>query len=106
MQNRLKPTLLAATVLAAAAVSAEAQQVGRPYAGINLGAHHESADNVTGTTSAVGVTAGIRLRPALGVEIEVSRTGAEISRAHTGTSISFAGRGASREEIERLAVVT
>ena len=30
MQNRLKSTLLAATVLAAAAVSAEAQQVGRP----------------------------------------------------------------------------
>jgi hypothetical protein len=105
MQNRLT-TLLAATVLAAGAVSAEAQQAGRPYFGVTLGAHHESADRVTGTTSAVGLTAGIRLTRALAVEIDFARPTAELSRAHTGTSISFAGRGASREEIERLAVVT
>lgn len=106
MQNRLKTALLTATVLAAGAISAEAQQVGRPYAGVTLGAHHESADSVTGTTSAAGLTAGIRLTPALGVEIDFARPSAEISRAYTGTSISFAGPGASREEIERLAVVT
>jgi len=106
MQNRLTTTLLAATVIAAGAVSAEAQQAGRPYAGVTLGGHHENADRVTGTTSAVGVAAGIRLGSALGVEVDFARPSGEISRAYTGTSISFAGRGASREEIERLAVVT
>ena len=103
---QLKTTLLGVAVLTAGVVSAEAQQVGRPYAGVNLGAHHESADSVTGTTSAVGLTAGIRLTPAIGVEIDFSRPRAEVSREYTGTSISFAGPGASREAIERLAVVT
>ena len=105
MQNRLKTTLLAAAMLAGA-VSTEAQQAGRFYAGVNLGAHHESADSVTGTTSAVGVTVGFRLRRAIGVEIDLNRPQSELSREHTGTSVSFAGPGASREEIERLAVVT
>ena len=106
MQKRLRTTLLAAAALAAGVVSAEAQQVGRPYAGVNLGAHHESADRVTGTTPAIGLTAGIRLTPGVGVEIDVTRPGAELTRKYTGTSVSFALRGASREEIERLAVVT
>ena len=52
-------------MLAAGVVSTEAQQVGRFYAGVNLGAHHESADRVSGTTSAVGLTAGIRLKRAI-----------------------------------------
>jgi hypothetical protein len=106
MQNRLKTTLLAAAMLAAGAVSTEAQQAGRFYAGVNLGAHHESADRVTGTTSVVGVTVGFRLRRAIGVEIDLNRPQSEFSREYTGTSVSFAGPGASREEIERLAVVT
>ena len=106
MENGLKTTMLAAAVLAVGVGSAEAQQVGRPYAGVNLGTHHESADSVTGTTSAVGLTAGIRLTPAVGVEVDFNRPVDEISRAYTGTSVSFAGPGASREEIERLAVVT
>jgi len=106
MQNRLKTTLLAAAMLAAGVVSTEAQQVGRFYAGVNLGAHHESADRVTGTTSAAGVTAGFRLTRAIGVEVDFSRPHSELSIEYTGTSVSFAGPGASREEIERLAVVT
>jgi len=106
MQNRLKTTLLAAAMLAAGAVSTEAQQAGRFYAGVNLGAHHESADRVTGTTSVVGVTLGFRLRRAIGVEIDLNRPQSELSREYTGTSVSFAGPGASREEIERLAVDT
>jgi hypothetical protein len=106
MQNRRKTTLLAAGMLAAGVVSTEAQQVGRFYAGVNLGAHHESADRVTGTTSAVGLTAGIRLKRAIGLEIDLNRPHSELSREYTGTSVSFAGPGASREEIERLAVVT
>jgi hypothetical protein len=105
MQDRQTTTLLAAALFAAGAVRAEAQAIGRPYIGVIVGAHHEDADRVNGTTSAVGITAGLRLK-ALGVEIDVARPGAELSREHTGTSISFAGPGASRQEIERLAVVT
>ena len=89
MQNRLKTALLAAAALAAGLVSAEAQQVGRPYAGVILGAHHESADSVTGTAPAIGLTAGIRLTPAVGVEIDFNRPATEITHEYAGTSISF-----------------
>jgi len=105
MQNRPGTMLLAAAVLAAAQLAA-AQPVGRPYLGVHVGAHHEGADRVTGTTAAVGVVAGVRLKPALGVEIDVARPGGELSREYTGPSVSFADPGASREEIQRLGVVT
>ena len=105
MQNRLSTMLLAAAVLAAAPLAA-AQPVGRPYLGVHVGAHHEGADRVTGTTAAVRVVAGVRLKPALGLERSTLPALARSYRAIYRHQCLVRGSGASREEIQRLGVVT
>lgn len=83
-----------------------AQSAGRFYLGALAGPYYSDGDRVTGTLSSVGVTGGVQVLPWLGVEVDVLRPSGLLVREHTGTSISFAGPGASRDEIERLAVVT
>jgi hypothetical protein len=83
-----------------------AQTGSRFYLGALAGPFYTDADRVTGSLIAVGVTGGVRLSSWLGVEVDVLRPSGLLTREYTGTSISFAGPGASRDEIERLAVVT
>src|SRR5688500_815717 len=100
------PVLTAVTALTvallAAPPTADAQQTTRAYVSALLGSQRVDADAVAGSTSALGITAGIRLTRLIGLEVEVGRPSGIFSREYTGTSISFAPPGSSREEIERM----
>src|SRR5688572_14774301 len=85
--------------------TAFAQPVHRLYIGGSVSIVHVNADEVDARgTSAVGTSIGLRLTPAFSVEVEASQGLGELSRVYSGKFVSFAGPGASREEIERLAV--
>jgi hypothetical protein len=71
-----------------------------------FGAFVVDSDPVRGASSHFGVAGSMRLTERLDVEVELDRPRNTFFREYTGTSISFAAPGASREEIERLAVVT
>lgn len=87
-------------------IQASAQQPGRLYFGGLAGAHHESSPSVGGTAASRGAVGGVRLTRAVAVEVEATRPTQTFSREREGTSVSFAAAGATREEIERLAVYT
>ena len=79
---------------------------GRGRVGAIGGALLLDADFADGTQTTVGVTAGLALLPWLDIEGDVLAPNGDVVREYTGTSVSFAAPGASREEIERLAVVS
>jgi hypothetical protein len=93
-------------MMAAATSSVSGQEIGRPFVGLVAGGHYEDADRVNGLSPAVGITAGIRLSPRFGVELDLARPSAEVVREYTGPSVSFAGPSASYEEFARKAVIT
>src|SRR5688500_19710716 len=89
--TRLLDAAMALTVvLLAAPPAAYAQQLERGYVGASFGAQRVNADAVDGSTSAFGVTAGIRLTRVIGLEVEVGRPSGFFSKEYTGTSLSFA----------------
>ncbi len=70
--------VVCAVTLAAAPLSA--QQAGRPYAGVTFGTHVERADDVRGSSPAVGVVAGVPFTARWTLEVEASRPTAVFSR--------------------------
>lgn len=98
-----KPAIVVATVLCS--TTAFAQPPGRWYAGGSASTLRVSADEVeAGGTSSVGASVGFRLLPGFSLELEANQGFGELSRIYSGKFVSFAGPGATREEIERLAV--
>jgi hypothetical protein len=83
-----------------------AQQSGRLYVGGLAGSHLEESDIASGTAASLGAFGGVRLTRSLAVEVEATWPTQTFTRGREGTSVSFAGSGATREEIERLAVYT
>jgi hypothetical protein len=101
----MKNLAIAGIVGALSIGTAFAQTANRFYAGTAVAAQRITADDVDpGGTSSLGAVFGVRLTPVLSVEVEAGHGLGEASRVYSGTFISFAGPGASREEIERLAV--
>jgi hypothetical protein len=88
------------------AIPAGAQTTLRPYVGAGIGAFRVSADEVDGTSASPGLLAGVAVSRYVDVEFELLLPTGTFGRSHTGPSISFAPQGSSRDEIERLAVVT
>jgi hypothetical protein len=76
------------------------------YAGGSIGAFSVSADDVDGRSMATGVFSGARLKPWLDIEGELVLPADDFTRSHTGVSVSFAPPGSSREEFDRLGVLT
>jgi hypothetical protein len=99
----------AVLVLGAALVSwpaAAAAQTGlRPYVGASLGVFSVDADEVDGSSTAIGVQAGVAWSRYADVELEAVIPRATFARSGTALLVSFAPPGSSREEIERLGVV-
>jgi outer membrane protein with beta-barrel domain len=100
----MRATLAAALVFLLGAGTAAAQETSRWYAGGAIAASRLTADEVQGTYPTTGGVFGVRLTRAFSVEADLTRGLRKLTRTREGTSISFAGRGASREEIERQAV--
>src|SRR5687768_8239733 len=85
------------------------QGLDRAAVGVIFGNSYTDADRVTGSQSAVGVVASLRVLPRLSVEAEYLHPSSLISTQYEGTSISFAGPfppGTPREEIDQTFVFT
>ena len=76
----------------------------RFYTGVLAGSHQESSDHASGRAASAGVVGGVWLTRSIAVEVEGSRPAHSFTREYEGFSVSFASPGATREEIERLAV--
>jgi hypothetical protein len=97
---------LALLTTAAGGSLAYAQPSLRPYVGASAGSLSVSADEVDGRTAAPGLLAGIAVSRFMDVEIDAQFPTGTITRSYSGISTSFAPPGSSRDEIERLGVVT
>jgi hypothetical protein len=75
----MKAAIVVCTLTLAAA-PASAQQAGRPYAGVTFGTHVEKADDVRGSSPALGVVAGIPFTARWTLEVEASRPTGVFSR--------------------------
>lgn len=89
-----------------AAANAHAQSAMRPYLGASFGSFSLDSDDVDGRTTAVGFVAGMTLARHVDVELDAVFPTASFTRTFTGVMVSFAPQGSSREEIERLGVVS
>ncbi len=64
------------------------------------------SDHVNGTLPEAGVGGALSVNRFLDFEAEVAKPAGTLRDQYSGISVSFAGQGASREEIERLGVLT
>jgi hypothetical protein len=99
-------SLAAAAIVCALAAPAHAQTRFRPYVGGSIGLFSVDADEVDGRSVAPALVGGIAVSRFVDVEVEATFPTSTFRRSHTGPSTSFAPLGSSREEIERLAVIT
>jgi hypothetical protein len=97
--------VVAAFAIVACPGSASAQAL-RPYVGGAFGSFSVSADGVDGRSPASGLVAGVSLTDWADVEFEGMVPADPFVRSRTGALLSFAPPGASRDEIERFAVVS
>jgi hypothetical protein len=98
---------IAVTTIVAALFStaAFAQTSKRWYAGGSVSEVRVDAEEVKGGgTASIGAVVGVQLTPTFSIEFEGGLGLGELGRVYSGKFVSFAGPGASREEIERLAV--
>lgn len=81
----MRRLLAAAAIGVLSSTSAFAQASGRFYAGATLGSNIVTADPIdTSAVSAAGGSFGVRLTPALSVELDVDRGFGELSRTYEG----------------------
>lgn len=90
----------------ACAASAHAQSSLRPYVGGSMGSFSVDADEVDGRSPAPGFVLGLAVSRLVDVEFEALFPTSSFNRTTVAIGTSFAGPGASREEIERLGVLT
>ena len=104
---RLVPRLAPAMALALLGWAAPASS--QPFRDVSVaasvGALTMDADFVDGSQNLFGIAAIVPLRPFLDLEAEVGRS-RRFTREYDGHSVSFAPPGSSREEIERLSVLS
>jgi hypothetical protein len=92
--------------LTAVAATAHAQSAIRPYVGASIGSFNLDSDDVDGRTGSAGIVGGAALSRYVDVEVEVAFPRGSFTRSYTGVSLSFAPQGSSREEIERMGVIS
>jgi opacity protein-like surface antigen len=92
---------VAAAILAAAPIGAEAQSAPGVYLGVSLGTHVEKSDRLTGNAPALAVVGGVRLSPNWGVEMEVARPTRGFVRERVCRCVSLAS---TREDFDRFAI--
>jgi hypothetical protein len=98
--------ILAVTFALAASPSPADAQALRPYIGGAFGSFSVSADEVDGRSASSGLVAGISITDWADVELEWVVPANVFVRSRTAPLVSFAPPGSSRDEIERLAVVS
>jgi hypothetical protein len=94
---------LAMLVLVPTSAAAQPQ---RGFIGPLVQSYTVRADEVDGTLPEAGIGVALSVNPFLDFEGEVAKPAGTLRRQYSGISMSFAGPGASREEIERLGVLT
>jgi hypothetical protein len=102
----IPPLAPLALMLVVSAAPAAAQTNGGLYVGGSIGAHRGSADFVSGWLGSGGIFGGVGVNPWMDVELDWQRPIGTLREERVGTSLSFAAPGSSRDEIERLSVVT
>jgi hypothetical protein len=103
--------LLGAAVAPAAAQPAPADALGpqrapRFFAAASLAGYRAGIEPFSGSSAAPGLGVGAFLTPHVSVEAELLRPALSARHDYSGWSISLAPPGATREEIERMAVWT
>jgi hypothetical protein len=98
--------ILALTFALAGSPSSAHAQALRPYVGGAFGSFSVNADEVDGRSAASGLVAGISITDWADAELEWVIPTSVFVRSRTARLVSFAPPGASRDEIERLAVVS
>ena len=78
----------------------------RPYIGGSVGHFSVNADEVDGGSVATGLFGGMAFSKYVDAELDLVFPADLFTRSYVGTSVSFASPGSSREERERLSVVT
>jgi len=101
--QRLAPAM--AVALLGWAVPASSQPFRDVSIAAAIGALSMDTDAVSGTGPVLGISAVLPLQPFLDLEAEVARSG-RFTRQSDGSSVSFAPPRSSRDEIERLSVLT
>ena len=105
-ERRIMTALSTMALTVACAATAHAQSSLRPYVGGSIGSFSVDADEVDGRSPAPGFVLGLAVSRLVDVEFEAMFPTDTFDRTATAISTSFAGPGASREEIERLGVMT
>jgi hypothetical protein len=105
MTDRFFAAVLAGA-LVVSAHPAGAQTAPRLFVGGSIGSFSVSADDVDGRSASAGIAGGIALSRFVDAEVELVLPTSTVTRSRTGISVSFAPPGSSRDEIERLGVVT
>jgi hypothetical protein len=106
IERRLITGLSAMALSWACASGAHAQTALRPYVGAAIASFSVDADEVDGKSSAPGAVVGLSVSRLVDVEFEALFPTSTFNRTTVAIGTSFAGPGASREEIERLGVLT
>src|SRR5262245_35928490 len=105
MVLRLNVSILGFAVVLAAQ-PATAQTRPRIFVSGTVGTFSVNADDVDGQSAAVGLAGGTALSRYVDVGIEWARPMSAFTRSNTAIGVSFAPAGSSREEIERLGVMS
>ena len=103
-----KPLISGLAVLTVSIAAAASPAFGQPHGhvGVLTGISRIDADFSEGTQAASGVFGSAIVLDWLDIEGEVIIARGDVVRQYTGTSVSFAPGGSTRDEVERLAVVT
>ena len=101
--SRLAPLVTLLVVLCVR--SASSQTMARVSVAGSVGRLSMNADHVDGRDRLFGVSIAVPLKSFVDLEAELARSG-RFTRQYDGSSTSFAPPGSTREEIERLSVLT
>ncbi len=85
--------------------SAAAAQALRPFVGVSAGSFNVRSDLVDGRSASVSVLGGLAMSRYVDVELELAFPTDAVTRSDVAQTVSCAPAGASREQIERMAVV-
>jgi hypothetical protein len=98
--------LIAAIVMLLVVPATAVAQPQRGFIGPLVQWYTVRADDVDGTLPEAGIGIALAVNEVLDFEAEVAKPAGTLRRQYSGIGMSFAGPGASRDEIERLGVLT
>jgi hypothetical protein len=106
VNQRIMTAIAAVAMVGGGAVAGSAQPALRPYVGAAVGSFSVDADDIDGRSASAALLGGLRLSRLVDVEVEATFPTQTFDRSATALLTSFAPPGASRDEIERLGVVS